>query len=97
MVRPATAWAVLLANLACGAVQAGKEPEPPDLDFLEYLGLWQDQDEEWVGRAGWEDAEEARGDPDLAARPEVPRGDADGRREPEDAAGPEVEEDRDDE
>ena len=35
----------------------------PEVDFLEYLGSWQAEDEEWVIEAGWEAAEE---DEDIA-------------------------------
>jgi hypothetical protein len=49
--------------------RAADDPAPPELDFLEYLGSWQAEDEEWVIEAGWEDEE--------AAPP------ADGKQEPE--------------
>lgn len=68
---PRTVWAVLLANLACApAARAGEEPAPPEVGFLEYLGLWQDRDEEWVVRAGWEgaDTEAARRARELTGR-----------------------------
>ncbi len=31
----------------CGMVLAADE-EPPEADFLEYLGLWEESDEEWL-------------------------------------------------
>lgn len=32
-----------------GAVAAtGDEDTPPDMDFLEYLGMWEESDEEWL-------------------------------------------------
>jgi hypothetical protein len=37
---------------------AADEPAAPELDFLEYLGSWQAEDEEWVIEAGWEEDEE---------------------------------------
>ncbi|HEY7671342.1 MAG TPA: hypothetical protein VIC71_03920 [Gammaproteobacteria bacterium] len=41
-----------------GSARAADEPPAPELDFLEYLGSWQAEDEEWVIEAGWEDDEE---------------------------------------
>lgn len=37
--------AVLL--IICGATAAADE-ELPEIEFLEYLGLWEESDEEWV-------------------------------------------------
>ncbi|HVY65383.1 MAG TPA: hypothetical protein VHH11_11240 [Gammaproteobacteria bacterium] len=35
--------------------QDTKTPPPsPDLDFLEYLGAWQDNDDEWLISEQWE-------------------------------------------
>ena len=45
---------VVLALGVCGTA-AAQEDEAPDLDFLEYLGSWEDGDEEWVVVAGIED------------------------------------------
>ena len=42
---PATA-AMLLAAVAPRVADAQTET-PPTLDFFEYLGSWQDEDEEW--------------------------------------------------
>ena len=33
--------------LLCGGTVAAEEQEHPDLEFLEYLGMWEDSDEEW--------------------------------------------------
>ncbi len=41
------AWAVLLAVALPVVASAKDEEELPDLEFLEYLGSWQDEDEEW--------------------------------------------------
>jgi hypothetical protein len=38
--------------LAPGA--SAQQPEAPDLDFLEYLGSWQGEDDEWLVIAEWE-------------------------------------------
>ena len=58
-------------------VRAAEEPAEPELDFLEYLGSWQADDEEWVIEAGWEDEDEieqavppADGKPEPGAKPE---------------------------
>lgn len=43
-----------LGALVCGLVACGSgvafaaEEEVPDADFLEYLGLWEDSDEDWL-------------------------------------------------
>lgn len=42
---------------ACGGLSliAGQAQEAsPDLDFLEYLGTWQESDEDWLAVAEWE-------------------------------------------
>jgi hypothetical protein len=39
--------ALIWSLLACGAVAADEEPAP-DLEFLEYLGSWEESDEDWV-------------------------------------------------
>lgn len=41
-----------------------QETESPGLDLLEYLGSWQEDDEEWLAVAEWEDTNED----DSAAR-----------------------------
>jgi hypothetical protein len=41
-----------------GTARPADEPAAPELDFLEYLGSWQAEDEEWVIEAGWEEDEE---------------------------------------
>jgi hypothetical protein len=43
---------VLLARVACA--QAPAEEPPPDLDFLEYLGSWQDDDDAWLAIEQWD-------------------------------------------
>jgi hypothetical protein len=48
------AAAVAGAGLLAGAAQA-QEGDPPDLEFLEYLGSWQETDEEWLIAAEMED------------------------------------------
>lgn len=41
--------------MAC-AVLAAAEAEMPDIEFLEYLGLWEDSDEDWTMFASSADA-----------------------------------------
>ncbi len=33
--------------LVCGGIAAAEEEDVPDMDFLEYLGTWEDSDEDW--------------------------------------------------
>ena len=40
--------AVLCGLLACGGAAIAQETEAPDLAFLEYLGSWDESDEDWV-------------------------------------------------
>jgi hypothetical protein len=62
-------WFALLA-LGCGrlagaqAQQAGQEPAP-DLDFLEYLGTWAEEDDEWLAIEEWREDEIAESDEDT--------------------------------
>lgn len=35
------------------AQQANEETAPPDLDFLEYLGAWAEDDDEWLAIEEW--------------------------------------------
>jgi hypothetical protein len=68
----------LLAMLGAAAglastAGAADEPAAPELDFLEYLGSWQAEDEEWVIEAGWEEDEEVAppdGKQEAEAEPE---------------------------
>lgn len=49
MTRISTAW--LLAAAAAPAA-FGQDRDVPDLEFLEYLGSWQESDADWVVVAG---------------------------------------------
>mgnify|MGYP001815006578 CR=1 FL=1 len=40
--------AVLCGLLTCGGAAIAQETEAPDLAFLEYLGSWEESDEDWV-------------------------------------------------
>lgn len=33
--------------LICGGVAAAEEEDVPDMAFLEYLGMWEESDEDW--------------------------------------------------
>ena len=48
-------WLTVLLLGTAGAVMA--DDEQPDMDFLEYLGRWEESDEEWLIFA---DANEAK-------------------------------------
>jgi hypothetical protein len=80
-----------LARAACA--QAPAADEPPDLDFLEYLGSWQDDDDAWLAIEEWNKADGQRPDgPDRGAARGAPppRAAADGGPRPgEPQRGPE--------
>lgn len=40
--------AVLCGLVGCSALAAAADEELPDLEFLEYLGSWEESDEEWL-------------------------------------------------
>jgi hypothetical protein len=40
--------AVLWGLMGCSGVVAAQETNMPDLEFLEYLGSWEESDEDWV-------------------------------------------------
>jgi len=54
------AWRWLAA--ACGSLTLviahaqDQDEDSPDLDFLEYLGAWDESDEEWLAVSEWEGA-----------------------------------------
>lgn len=33
--------------LICGGVAAAEQEESPEMEFLEYLGMWEETDEDW--------------------------------------------------
>ena len=55
--------AVLCGLLTCGGAAIAQELDTPDLAFLEYLGSWEESDEDWVLFAVTE-AQQARSDDD---------------------------------
>jgi len=64
-----SALQMLLCGVAlCSSARAIAETEnldaPPDMDFLEYLGMWEESDEEWLVLAREELADhDERSDP----------------------------------
>ena len=38
---------LVIGLLLCGGLSVAEEAEAPELDFLEYLGMWEESDEEW--------------------------------------------------
>ena len=40
--------AILWGLFACSDVVAADDEGMPDIEFLEYLGLWEESDEDWV-------------------------------------------------
>lgn len=66
---------VLKVALLCGlfgyaGVALADEQEVPDLEFLEYLGSWDDSDEDWVLFASEDDVQEGQGDEDGMSAPQ---------------------------
>ena len=59
MARPGI---VLIAVAAWLAGPAGAQEETPDLSFLEYLGSWQEGDEEWLLVVGMDEDIETDGE-----------------------------------
>ena len=54
---------VLLWAMAGVAAPAAAQEDEPDLSFLEYLGSWQESDEEWLVVAGMEEEPGEHGEP----------------------------------
>jgi len=48
--QPETAFkvAVLCGLFACSGIVVADDNDMPDMEFLEYLGLWEESDEDWV-------------------------------------------------
>jgi len=61
-----------LIALACTwftgvCAQEAAPPPGPDLEFLEYLGAWAEEDDEWIAIEVWEKDESAAPDDDRDA------------------------------
>jgi hypothetical protein len=58
--------ASLLLGCAWLAATRAQEVEPvPDLDFLEYLGAWAEEDDEWLAIEEWRKDNAAEADKDA--------------------------------
>jgi hypothetical protein len=51
-------------GLTAAHAQETEQPAGPDLDFLEYLGTWAEEDDEWLAIEEWEKDEVAEPDED---------------------------------
>jgi len=40
--------ALVACGLCLGTATMAQEEQPPEADFLEYLGMWQESDEDWM-------------------------------------------------
>jgi hypothetical protein len=59
-----------------GHAQEADEAAAPDLDFLEYLGTWAEDDDEWLAIEEWEKDNSARSEED-SSEPDEDEGDDD--------------------
>jgi hypothetical protein len=59
-----------LTSMGAQAQETEPSPPGPDLDFLEYLGAWAEEDDEWLAIEEWQKdpAEEPDEDPDGAEK-----------------------------
>ena len=51
--------------------QEAEEVPTPDLDFLEYLGTWAEDDDEWLAIEEWENGDSAKPEEDSEESAEV--------------------------
>lgn len=64
MLADRTFGAMVCGLLLCGGVYAAEEEDAPDIEFLEYLGMWDESDEDWLLLEGTVVADtEERSDP----------------------------------
>lgn len=45
---------IALGGMCLTSAAPAQDADAPDLDFLEYLGSWQAEDDEWLVIAEWE-------------------------------------------
>jgi hypothetical protein len=69
-----------LIALACTGftgvrAQEAEPPPGPGLEFLEYLGAWAEEDDEWIAIEEWEKGESAAPDDDRDASEKQKDGD----------------------
>jgi hypothetical protein len=60
MRRVGAALLALVCWLTGAHAQQADDTAAPDLDFLEYLGTWAEDDEEWLAIEEWEKDDSAR-------------------------------------
>lgn len=65
--------AVICGLLGASGVLRADEPEVPDLAFLEYLGSWQESDEDWVLFSEEEEEEETESDNEVKGTDPAPQ------------------------
>ena len=65
--------ALLWGLIGCSGFVAAADEELPDIEFLEYLGSWEESDEEWVLMTTAADERAAAAGDDKRADP-VPEG-----------------------
>jgi hypothetical protein len=79
--RVALALGCWLARAQAQEVQPEQTPAPgPELDFLEYLGAWAEEDDEWLALEEWEKDNRADAEAEAeedAEEPESESGDDD--------------------
>ena len=73
--------ALLCGLFGCGGATFADEQEVPDLEFLEYLGSWDESDEDWVLFA--DDGDDQEGPEDEQRQP-APQGEKVAELEDED-------------
>lgn len=72
--------ALALACWQTGAqAQQAEEAPAPDLDFLEYLGTWAEDDDEWLAIEEWEKGNSAEHEGDSKEPDEDEDDDDDGK------------------
>jgi len=64
-------WIAAVATAVAMSAAGAEDEAGPDPDLLEYLGSWQDSDEEWLAVVEWET-------PEAGAEP-PPEPEADGK------------------
>ena len=65
---------LLAVGISAWLGAAANAQEEPDLSFLEYLGTWQEDDEEWLAVEDWEPPADAASDetePDARPAPDT--------------------------
>ena len=61
----AFAWCSLVGAQAQDRAREREQESVPDLDFLEYLGAWAEEDDEWLAAEEWRKGNAADADKDA--------------------------------